>query len=90
MSDLLPFYKETLTNELEKKGIKNFKLSTNCNDSFEEVNFIIYSPVKKNGVKLNRDFSQFKNLKAVLSLYAGIEDFVGNKIPKMSLDQNDR
>ena len=49
MSDLLPYYKETLTKELVKKGIKNFKLSTNCNDSFGEVNFIIYSPVKKMG-----------------------------------------
>ena len=85
MSDLLPYYKETLTKELVKKGIKNFKLSTNCNDSFEEVNFIIYSPVKKNGVKLQRDFSQFKNLKAVLSLYAGIEDFIGNKTLKCPL-----
>ena len=85
MSDLLPYYKEAFTKELLKKGVKNFKLSTNCNDSFEEVNFIIYSPVKKNGVKLQRDFSQFKNLKAVLSLYAGIEDFIGNKTLKCPL-----
>ena len=85
MSDLLPFYKETLTNELEKKGIKNFKLSTYYDNSYEEVNFIIYSPVIKNGVKLERDFSQFKKLKAVLSLYAGIEDFIGNKTLKCHL-----
>ena len=52
MSDLLPYYKETLAKELVQKGIKNFKLSDNGDNSSEEVNFIIYSPVKKNGVKL--------------------------------------
>ena len=57
MSDLLPYYKESLAKELIKKGIKNFKLSANYDNSFEEVNFIIYSPVKKNGVK-NTTFSK--------------------------------
>ena len=85
MSDLLPVYKETLTNELLEKGIKNFKLSTNYDKSDDDVEFIIYSPVIKNEVKLQRDFSQFKKLKAVLSLYAGIEDFIGNKTLKCPL-----
>ena len=85
MSDLLPYYKETLTKELVQKGIKNFKLTDNGDNSSEEVNFIIYSPVIKNRVKLNRDFSKFKNLKAVLSLYAGIEDFIGNNTLKCPL-----
>ena len=85
MSDLLPYYKETLAKELVQKGIKNFKLSDNGDNSSEEVNFIIYSPVIKNRVKLIRDFSKFKNLKAVLSLYAGIEDFIGNKTLKCPL-----
>ena len=33
MSDLLPYYKETLTKELVQKGIKNFKLSDNGDNS---------------------------------------------------------
>ena len=53
MSDLLPYYKETLARELAQKGIKNFKLSDSGDNSSEEVNFIIYSPVIKNRVKLN-------------------------------------
>ena len=41
MSDLLPYYKKSLTKELVKKGIKNFKLSTNYDNSLDEVNFIL-------------------------------------------------
>ena len=37
MSDLLPYYKQTLTKELVQKGIKNFKLSDNGDNSSEEV-----------------------------------------------------
>ncbi len=85
MSDLLPYYKEILTKELEKKGIKKFVISNDYFKTKEDVKFIIYSPVIKNGEKLSRDFSQFKNLKAVLSLYAGIEDLIGNKTLKCPL-----
>ena len=85
MSDLLPYYKEILTKELEKKGIKKFEISNDYFITKEDVKFIIYSPVIKNGEKLSRDFSQFKNLKAVLSLYAGIEDLIGNKTLKCPL-----
>ncbi len=85
MSDLLPYYKEILTKELVKKGVKNFEISSNCDNPNEDVKFIIYSPVIRNGEKLNRDFSPFKNLKAVLSLYAGIEDLIENKTLKCPL-----
>ena len=85
MSDLLPLYKETLTEELVKRGIKNFELSTSYYNSDDDVKFIIYSPVIKNGEKLKRDFSKYINLKAVLSLYAGIEDFIGNETLKCPL-----
>ena len=76
MSDLLPFYNKTLTHELNKVGITSFQLTSQYN---EDAEFIVYSPVKENGVKVKRDFSNFKKLKAVLSLYAGIEDIVYNE-----------
>ena len=85
MSDLFPLYKKTLTNELLIAGIENFELTNNINTSCENIEFIIYSPVFKDGKNVKRDFSSFKNLKAVLSLYAGIEDIIANDTLKCPL-----
>ncbi len=84
-SDLFNYYKESLSNELKKIGIKNFELTTETNNFKNDVRFIIYSPTKKNGKKVKRDFSSYENLIAVLSLYAGIEDIVGNETLKCPL-----
>ena len=79
MSDLLPYYKKIFSEELKKVGIKNFELSDNYSETDTDVEFIIYSPIMLGGKILKRDFSKFKKLKAVLSLYAGIEDVINNK-----------
>ncbi len=79
MSNLLPYYNDTLSLELKKLGIKDFELSTNYHEYDQDVHFIVYSPVIKDGKKINRDFSKFKNLKGVLSIYAGVDDIVYNK-----------
>ena len=84
-SDLFNYYKESLSNELKKIGIKNFELTTESNNFKNDVRFIIYSPTQKNGKKVKRDFSSYENLIAVLSLYAGIEDIVGNETLKCPL-----
>ena len=85
LSDLFTYYKESLYNELLKVGVKNFELTTESNNTKNDVRFIIYSPTQKNGKKVKRDFSSYNNLKAVLSLYAGIEDIVGNETLKCPL-----
>ena len=92
LSDLFTYYKESLHDELLKLGVKNFELTTESNNLKNDVHFIIYSPTDRNGKKVKRDFSSFKNLKAVLSLYAGIEDIVGNetlKCPLIKMIDND-
>ena len=85
LSDLFPYYNESLSNELLNIGVKNFELTTESYNLEDDVRFIIYSPTQKNGKKIKRDFSSYKNLIAVLSLYAGIEDIVGNKTLKCPL-----
>tara|TARA_B100000963_G_C22574488_1_gene647723 strand:- start:89 stop:1039 length:951 start_codon:yes stop_codon:yes gene_type:complete len=85
LSDLFTYYKESLYHELSRIGIKNFELVTESNNSKNDVHFIIYSPTQKNGKKVKWDFSSYKNLKAVLSLYAGIEDIVRNETLKCPL-----
>ncbi len=85
MSDLFKYYEDRLYKELLRIGIKKFQLINDCDNCENDVNFIIYSPTLNNGEKIKRDFSNFKNLKAVLSLYAGIEDIVGNETLKCPL-----
>tara|TARA_Y100001933_G_scaffold187007_1_gene185978 strand:+ start:4446 stop:5396 length:951 start_codon:yes stop_codon:yes gene_type:complete len=92
LSDLFTYYKESLSDELLKLGVKNFELTTETDNYKNDICFIIYSPTQKNGKKVKRDFSSYKNLIAVLSLYAGIEDIVENetlKCPLIKMIDND-
>ena len=70
-------YQGPLKKELDLKGI-DYKLAKRLPAS--EVDYIIYAP--NSSIK---DFSVFTNLKAVLNLWAGVEDVVKNKTLKVPL-----
>ena len=70
-------YQEPLKKELDLIGLE-YKLSEKLPPS--EVDYIIYAP--NSSIK---DFSVFTNLKAVLNLWAGVEDVVKNKTLKVPL-----
>ena len=70
-------YKQPLRKELDLTGLE-YKLSEKLPPS--EVDYIIYAP--NSSIK---DFSVFTNLKAVLNLWAGVEDVVNNKTLKVPL-----
>ena len=70
-------YQEYLKKELDLIGLE-YKLSEKLPPS--EVDYIIYAP--NSSIK---DFSVFTNLKAVLNLWAGVEDVVKNKTLKVPL-----
>ena len=70
-------YQEYLKKELDLIGLE-YKLSEKLPPS--EVDYIIYAP--NSSIK---DFSDFTNLKAVLNLWAGVEDVVKNKTLKVPL-----
>ena len=70
-------YKKPLKKELDLTGLE-YKLSEKLPPS--EVDYIIYAP--NSSIK---DFSVFTNLKAVLNLWAGVEDVVNNKTLKVPL-----
>ena len=72
-------YQEPLKKELDLIGLE-YKLSKNLPPS--EVDYIIYAP--NSSIK---DFSVFINLKAVLNLWAGVEDVVKNKTLKVPLSR---
>lgn len=64
-------YRAPLTNALKKAGI-DFDLRTDF--PAETVDYIVYAP--NSAVQ---DFGPFRNLKAVLNLWAGVEDVVHNQ-----------
>ncbi len=66
-----PVYQKTLTASLERVGV-----SATLSDRFDdpiEVDYIVYAPSSH-----VQDFTPFTNLKAVLSLWAGVESFQDN------------
>ena len=74
MSDLLGFYEDDLKRSFSELGLPLPTLSDETAEKVDEVEFIIYSPVQaSDGTTVERDFSSYKNLRAVLSLYAGVE-----------------
>ena len=79
MSDLFLNYQENLKLALSELGLKSCTLSDELVEKEDDVEFIVYSPVQaSNGTKIDRDFSPYKNLRAVLSLFAGVESLVKN------------
>lgn len=65
-------YQAPLTRALESKGLKDFRLGVDLPAA--EVDYIVYAP----GGATDHDFTQFPRLKAVLSLWAGIETVIEN------------
>ena len=70
-------YQNLIPASLERRGIK---ATLTQNAAPEEVDYIIYTP---NGPV--RDFEPFTKLKAVLSLWAGVERIIGNQTLKVPL-----
>lgn len=64
-------YETPLTEALTAAGLTDFRVVTEA--APEAVDYILYAP--NSGLQ---DFSVFPNLKAVLSLWAGVETIVGN------------
>ena len=77
VSDRWGQYQGPLKKELDLIGIE-YKLAEKLPPS--EVDYIIYAPNSS-----IRDFSVFTNLKAVLNLWAGVEDVVKNETLKVPL-----
>ncbi|WP_406645826.1 glyoxylate/hydroxypyruvate reductase A [Aliisedimentitalea scapharcae] len=74
---LWPIYEPLITRYLTKAGI-SFNLATDF--PADQVDYVIYAP--DGGIA---DFTPFTRLKAVLSLWAGVEKIVGNKTLTMPL-----
>ncbi len=66
-----PQYEAPLTKALNDAGLKGFNLSTDI--APQDVDYIVLAP---NGPVT--DFTPYANCKAVLNLWAGVEDVVGN------------
>ena len=73
-----PMYEAPLKRALEASGVGPFRLVTKA--SPDEVDYIVYAPNSD-----VQDFSDFPRLKAVLSLWAGVETIVGNPTLKVPL-----
>ncbi len=70
-TELWPVYQPLLTKGLTEAGL-NFRLATDIEP--DQVDYIVYAP---NGGLL--DFTPYRRLKAVLSLWAGVEKIAGNE-----------
>jgi len=71
-------YEAPLRKALDETGLR-YSLSDKCDDP-STIDYIVYAP---NGPL--KDFSPFVRAKAVLSLWAGVEDVVGNPTLKIPL-----
>ncbi|MCL6282941.1 glyoxylate/hydroxypyruvate reductase A [Ruegeria sp. 2012CJ41-6] len=69
-ADRWPQYRDLLTSAIITTGV-DFNLATDFDPA--EVDYVVYAP--NSGL---RDFAPFARLKAVLSLWAGVESIVGN------------
>tara|TARA_B100000029_G_scaffold509330_1_gene598277 strand:- start:26 stop:973 length:948 start_codon:yes stop_codon:yes gene_type:complete len=78
MSDLYSSYEPQLRKALLELNGPNFDISDKLDERIQEVEFIIYSPVKVDNQLIDRNFSIYDNNKAVFSLYAGVEHLTNN------------
>ncbi len=79
-SDGWEIYREPLKQAFDEFGINFKEVTTNQNLNKADIEFIIYSP--KSGLS---DFSGFSNLKAVLNLWAGVDEIVSNSTLECTL-----
>ena len=68
-----PEFRSPLSKAFKAEGIDPYSLTSNLEINPLEVEFIIYSPNN-----LCFDFSKFQNLKAILSLWAGVDEIIQN------------
>ncbi len=73
-------YRTLLRKELKQQRFSNFEILNSLNMKKDDIDFIIYAPNDQNS-----DFSKFKNLKAIFSLWAGIETIIANKSIKVPI-----
>ena len=73
-------YRTLLSKELTQQRFSNFEILSGLSTKKEDIDFIIYAPNDQNS-----DFSKFKNLKAIFSLWAGVETIVANKTIKVPI-----
>ncbi|PQM66165.1 MAG: glyoxylate/hydroxypyruvate reductase A [Rhodobacteraceae bacterium] len=67
-------YQEFLNGKLTSHGFTDFQIFRETDTKIEDFDFVIYAPKNK-----NEDFSRYKNLKAIFSLWAGIETIISNE-----------
>ena len=67
-------YHVFLENAFDQNGLNFTEITTDQKIEPNSIEFIIYSPDSS-----LKDFSPFKNMKAVLNLWAGVEDVIHNK-----------
>jgi len=67
-------YQELLNGKLTSHGFTDFQIFRETDTKIEDFDFVIYAPKNK-----NEDFSRYKNLKAIFSLWAGIETIISNE-----------
>ena len=73
-------YQEHFKNAFAQNNLMFEEIVTDLETNHSDVEFIIYEP--NSGLK---DFSRFGNCKAILSLWAGVEDLITNKTLKQPL-----
>ena len=78
-SDEWEAYKTLLTETLDANGFSDFKIFNEDLYKSHDIDFIIYAPRKD----IIYDFSEYKNLKAIFSLWAGVETIIENKTIKV-------
>ncbi len=73
-------YQEHFKNAFAQNNLMFEEIVTDLETNNSDIEFIIYEP--NSGLK---DFSRFENCKAILSLWAGVEDLITNKTLKQPL-----
>lgn len=67
-------YEALLGERLRLSGVPQFRIFNKFTETPENVDFIIYAPQNH-----SNDFSKYRNLKAIFSLWAGIESIIRNR-----------
>ena len=78
LSNLFSSYESLLRKALSELNLSGFTISDQPNEKVDEVEFIIYSPTRKNKAIVTHDFTNYRNNKAIFSLYAGVESLINN------------
>ena len=92
LSNLFSLYENILRKALSELNLSGFTISDQPNEKVDEVEFIIYSPTRKNKAIVTHDFTSYRNNKAIFRLYAGVEPLINNNTidcPLVKMVDND-